>query len=263
MLKLLIAEDESREAEFLQKFITENFLKVYQIVAVCHDGESAIEAGKLHKPNVVLLDIEMPKASGILVAKTLRSLMENLHILFLTAHGTFDYAKEAISIGVEDYLLKPYTEEDLFHALQRIVDKVVEKQQKGFQSLLKEISDTPTITNQHPIIRQAMQYIEEHYADKISLESLSDMLGFSPGYVSKCLKKYLDKSFSSLLLDHRIQKSIEILANENVTVSEVAYRVGFSDPNYFYKCFQKEVGMQPKKFAFSIKSSILEPEKCN
>ena len=256
MLKLLIAEDEIREARFLSEFIVKHFSEQLVIAGVCSNGITAIQAGKESIPDIALLDIEMPRNNGLEVAKALHSINPAIHILILTAHGTFEYAKKAISIGVDDYLTKPYEEKELFNAVSKIVAKIINEQQKDIHILLKEITESPSILADHPIVRRAQSYIEQHYPEKISLESLADELGFSPGYVSKCLKKYNNKSFSSLLLEHRINESVKLLANENLTVSEIAYRVGFSDPNYFYKCFQKTMGIPPKKVLTSLRFKI-------
>ncbi len=256
MLKLLIAEDEIREAKFLSEFIINNFSDQIEIIEVCSDGVSAVNACKETIPDIALLDIEMPISNGLEVARILHSINPGIHILFLTAHGTFEYAKKAISIGVDDYLTKPYEEKELFEAVSRIVERIFEKQQKDIYTLIKEITDFSSTQADHPIVRKVQTYIEQHYPEKITLESLAEDLGFSPGYISKCLKKYIHKSFSTLLLDHRIHESVKLLANENLTVSEIAYRVGFSDPNYFYKCFQKTMGVPPKKVLNSIRAKV-------
>jgi YesN/AraC family two-component response regulator len=256
MLKLLIAEDELREAKFLRQFVTKLFAQTFELVCVCSDGETAIEEGKKHRPDVVMLDIEMPKVNGLNVAKTLHTFDPTIRFLFLTAHGTFEYAKEAIRIGAEDYLVKPYSEQDLVEALEKVVSKITLQNKREKQELLQEIVAPVQSQAVHPIIKMVMQYIQAHYMEKISLESLSDSLGFSPGYVSKCLKKYQDKSFTNLLMECRIMESAKLLARENLTISEISYAVGFSDPNYFYKCFQKVMGMQPKKFIQSLRGEV-------
>lgn len=254
MLKLLIAEDELREATFLQHYIQQNFSDVIELVPVCNDGKTAIEEGLHHKPDIVLLDIEMPKCNGLTVAQKLHLDNPSLHILILTAHGTFEYAKTAISIGVDDYLVKPYTEVELSNALHSIISKVDNQQSKNIHALIKNITEAPQNTHTHPVVRMSIRYIGEHFHEKISLESLAIELGFSSGYVSKCLRKYCNKNFPTLLLEHRIQQSVRLLTESNLTVSEVAYQVGFSDPNYFYKCFQKMMGVQPKKLVKTIRS---------
>lgn len=133
----------------------------------------------------------MPKANGMSVAKALHAVAANIRFLFLTAHGTFEYAKEAIRIGAVDYLVKPYSEQELAEALEKVVSKIIYQNKREKQALLEGIANPSQTQAEHPIVKMVIQFFQAHYMGKISLERLSDSLGFSPGYVSKCLRNSL------------------------------------------------------------------------
>lgn len=103
--------------------------------------------------------------------------------------------------------------------------------------------------NQNPVVRLALEYIEDHYSDKISLEILSSDIGFSTGYVSKCLIKYVGKNFNTILLEKRCYKALDLLREDRLTVNEISDKVGFTDPGYFTKCFKALFGTSPKRYS--------------
>lgn len=252
MIKVLIAEDELSEAEFLETFLKKQYKNI-DIVAVCHDGQTALSTAIKTEPNLMLLDIQMPLIDGLTVATECVKHLPYVKIIFLTAFGLFDYAQKAISIGcVEDYLLKPYTDECLTNSIDKVITKFSTEKKNTLISLTERIIQSPNIDQRHPVVSMAFEYIKNHFSEKITLSSLADDIGFSTGYVGKCLKTYGNKNFNELLLEQRISESVKLLVSGKYTVSEVAYKVGFSDPNYYYKCFQKQIGIQPKKYASSF-----------
>ncbi|MBI9095215.1 MAG: response regulator [Sphaerochaeta sp.] len=255
MITVIIAEDEKHEADYLQEFILENYRGQISLLSICNDGVTAIQKATELYPDLMLLDIEMPRANGIAVAQEVKKFVPSCYFIILTAHATFSYAQEALTVGITDYLVKPYLDDDLKKAINNVLHTIEHSQNNTIASLVKKIADinSPNIT--HPIIRLANNYIEENYAEQISLETMAQDIGYSTSYVSKCLNRITGKNFNRLLLERRLLIATELLTQDAVTVSEVAYTVGFSDPNYFYKCFKGFFGISPKKYAKAIEEN--------
>lgn len=116
-MRLMIVDDERIIAEELRQMILQQ-LPDAEIVAVCHDGEAALQAVAGKKPDVVFLDIQMPEVTGLEVARQLLPLPNRPYIIFSTAHHEF--ALEAFAVDAVDYILKPYRESDI----QRVLNKV-------------------------------------------------------------------------------------------------------------------------------------------
>jgi YesN/AraC family two-component response regulator len=104
------------------------------------------------------------------------------------------------------------------------------------------------INNNTFVVRDAKSYIENHYNEPISLQSVSRALGISTGYLSKCFKNVEGSSFTEYLTDYRLTKAKELIRLGNSTITDIAYKVGFSDSNYFGKCFKKKEKMSPKEY---------------
>lgn len=241
---LLIAEDERREVNFLVAFVNKYFLQDIEIAAVCRDGKDACEKACSLHPDIVFLDIEMPGMNGLAAAERIKQEKPDTIILLLTAHGLFQYARQAIKIGVHDYLVKPYLDEELREAVSKILVQLKERElsdtEKDGHSAKKQVT---------AIVSLALSYIEKHYFEDISLNQTAAGIGISSGHLGKCFKLDMGVSFNDYLAQYRIERAKELFAKQYFSAAEVASMVGFSDPNYFYKCFKKYVGVPPKTYA--------------
>jgi len=97
-------------------------------------------------------------------------------------------------------------------------------------------------------INKAIDFINQNYNQEISLAQISAIFNFNPYYFSKLFKKYTGVSYKTYLTKLRIQKACELLKNSSKSIKEIAFMVGFSDPNYFIKAFKKFVGVTPSFF---------------
>ncbi|MDD4754335.1 MAG: response regulator, partial [Desulfitobacteriaceae bacterium] len=123
MLKIMIVDDEPLERQAI-RMILENYRPKYQIVGEAGNGEEAVDVARLVKPEVILLDIKMPGFNGMEVAHILRPELPATRLVIVSAYGEFDYAKQAVSLGISDYLLKPVDTEELVILLDRLCEEI-------------------------------------------------------------------------------------------------------------------------------------------
>ncbi len=241
-MNVLIVEDEYKELLFLTSFIRRTFPDM-NIVGSVNNGKAALEAGNLYPLDLALLDIELPVHDGLYVAEKLKNTHPGLRIIILTAYSTFQYAQKAIRVGVSDYLVKPYLEEELEEIIRKLVlsTDYVESLCHSFPFLSAE--------PEHPYTRMALHIIAEQYKQNLSLPALSDIIKTNPDYLGKCIKKDTGMGFSELLARFRIQTAQKLLSSNNYSAAETAALVGFADPNYFYRCFKKYTGLSAKTYA--------------
>ncbi len=138
MFKLLIAEDEALAREAIERSIDFEALN-FRLVASCEDGLEAWEAYQKEKPDLVLTDINMPNMSGLELAKAIYEDNRDCRVIILTGHDSFDFARQAISYQVSDYLLKPVTPQELRDILGKSAAILEEKAHKQ-ASLQAQIS---------------------------------------------------------------------------------------------------------------------------
>lgn len=126
------------------------------------------------------------------------------------------------------------------------IDKLKSKLDLLVQSICKRYVDNYT-TISLPV-RKTMNYINEYYNDKISLEEIASKMNITPEYLSRLFTKEIGKSFSDYLKEYRIEKAKKLLNSFGIKVYEVAEQVGYSDPKYFCKIFKDVTGISPKEY---------------
>lgn len=108
MLRVILADDEQYERNYLEKVIKESYPGLLEIVCKAVDGMDLLEKLEECKPQIVLLDIKMPRMDGLKTAEEVRKRYPDIQIVLISAYSDFSFAKQAIKLGVTDYLLKPY-----------------------------------------------------------------------------------------------------------------------------------------------------------
>lgn len=156
-------------------------------------------------------------------------------VVLISGYAEFEYAQSAIRNGAYDYLLKPIDQDKLQTVLERILgDGSTEQECAG-------ISSTTTI-------RKIMDEIKEHYTENITLTGLAEKYSISVSYLSELLKEHLQLSFSEYISSKRIQKAKELLADDSLSIEQIAEQTGYNDYFYFTKVFKKNTGISPSKY---------------
>ncbi len=128
MLRLILADDEQYEREYLEKIIKESYPSLLEIVYKAVDGADLMENLERCKPHIVLLDIKMPRMDGLDAAEEIRKRYPDIQIIVISAYSDFSYAKQALKLGVTDYLLKPYLDSELQETLDKVIARARERE---------------------------------------------------------------------------------------------------------------------------------------
>lgn len=150
MIKLLIAEDEHLERRAIKFYLEKNYEQKIEVAAEVSNGKEAVSKSLEKDVDLILMDIKMPKMNGLEAARKLKEKNQDFEIIILTAHSEFDYAQKAIKVGVNDYLVKPYVEEDFIE----VIDSAVEKIEARKKNKLKEKKLVERIKNLTPILEK-------------------------------------------------------------------------------------------------------------
>ena len=133
MLKLLIADDELYVREYMKTILDWNSLGIC-VCGCAEDGPEAIEVAENTKPDMAFLDINMPGMDGLTLTETLKEKFPDLVIAFVTGYSEFEYARKALQLGAEEYLLKPFSPEELGTAVQRMLLKIKKRREERHES---------------------------------------------------------------------------------------------------------------------------------
>ena len=232
-MNLLIADDENLELKVLEKTVKKYFVDELEIFA-SSNGRKASQICDEVKPDIALLDIEMPGMNGIELAKYIKEKYAECIIIFITAYDRFDYAIEAIHIKAFDYLLKPWKEERLCELISTAIENV--------RSMQKTDS---IVHSQKDVIKD---YIDRNYKKDISAKDVAGILGYSDVYFSKVFKQLFDDNFINYLTKIRIDRAKVLLKDISFNIKEVGKSVGYADSNYFTKVFKRSIGISPSEY---------------
>ena len=217
-----------------------------KIVATASNGREGLKIIRKYKPDIIFSDIAMPGIDGLQMIAALKVEFPNMGIAILTGYRDFDFAQQAIHLGVNRFLLKPSNMAEIEEAVIFMTEMLKKKgitAKKRSEDPEKEEGKAGTF-----IVKNALSYIEENYAQKISLNEVAEKTYVSQWHLSKLLNKHTGKSFSEILNNIRIEKAKELLMNPSLRISDIAEQVGFLDVAHFSRVFKKYVGRSANEY---------------
>lgn len=128
MLRLMLADDEQFERDYLEKVVKESYPTLLHIVCKASDGMELLEKLEVCEPQIVLLDVKMPRLDGLETAKRIQEKFPDIQIIIVSAYGDFAYAKQAMKLGISEYLLKPYLDSELREVLDRVIVRIRDRE---------------------------------------------------------------------------------------------------------------------------------------
>lgn len=243
MLKVLIVDDEPLVRRGIVLGVDWS-ARGCVVVGEAANGEEGLAAVERYSPNLIITDVRMPRMDGIEMMNRLRAEGCRAHVIVLTAHSDFSYARSALQFGADDYLLKPFRDQELMAA----IDKVRRKEQE-LTALTPQDTLPLTKGDKSKYVLQALEYIAGHYADQdISITSIAAHLGVSEGHLSHVFKKETSYTIISYLTQYRVHTAMKLLQDCRYKVYEVAEMVGYRDVAYFGSTFKKLVGVSPSEY---------------
>lgn len=216
-----------------------------EVVGAAYDAAGGAALIRRLKPHIVFTDIKMPDQDGLTMLAGLKSEFPEMQIAVLTGYRDFNYAQEAIKLGVTRFLLKPSKMDELHEALSAMkerLDKLPPDAAAG--------EDEPCL-DRHAgsfIVNQATAYIEEHYAQKLTLQEVADKCYVSQWHLSKLINKYTGNTFYELLNNVRIEKAKALLNDPKLKIGDIVDMVGYSDAAHFSRVFKRIVGISANEY---------------
>ena len=250
--KLLIVEDNKEFRTFLKEQLEE----FYQVLEAA-DGEEGEQCAIDKNPDLIISDIMMPKMDGIELCRRIKTNIQTSHIpvILLTARTADDIKINSYEVGADSYMSKPFN----FDMLMVRIEKLIEQQEKRKLEFSKNIEVNPssiTITSvDEKLIQRALEYIEKNMDNtEYAVEDLSRDLGMTRMNLYRKLQSITGNTPSDFIKSIRLKRAAQLLQGSQLTMVEVADRVGFSSASYFTKCFKDMFGVLPTQYADAHKA---------
>lgn len=255
MYKVLIIDDEEIIVRGISKMMPWDKYSC-EVAGSADNGRDGMELIRKVKPAIVITDICMPGMDGLAMIAAIREEFPKLQIMILTGYSEFEYAREALHLGVTRLLVKPSKMDELNEAMETMT-----KNLRSFgigpddempvvlpDGEAGDDSDDGSDGVRSFIVRNAIDYMKENYKEKLRLEDVADHVYVSQWHLSKLLNKHTDKNFSELMNEIRVDEAKKLLKDPEYRIGDIAEMVGFMDMAHFSRVFKKVAGMSPSEY---------------
>jgi signal transduction histidine kinase/DNA-binding response OmpR family regulator len=252
-LQILVIEDN----EELQFFLRKKLGGTYQVEPATTGLEGLQKAYDL-TPDLIVCDIMLPGLDGLAITRTLKSDLRTSHIpiVLLSARGTVEQQIEGAETGADAYVTKPFNVQFLLATIRSLLfNRQVLKESYG-KGLIAHSFETPTVelpatttALDRDFIRKFLVYIHQHYTRQdFQVTDLCQELGLSRSQLYRKVTALLGESIGDHIENLRIKKAEELLLEGKISITEIAYQVGYSSPDYFSTVFKSKYNVTPSQF---------------
>lgn len=247
--RVLIVEDENDIRQYLRSELS-GLYKISEAV----NGKQALDMILNEKPDMVISDIMMPEMDGITLCKKLKANININHIpvILLTARSGDEDKADGFDIGADDYVAKPFNVELLKKRIANILENRVRLGMKlaGNDDQKALIKPVVLKSSDQVLIEKVTKIINENIDNpELNVEMLADGVGMSRVHMHRKLKELTNQSARDFIRTIRLQQAANLLTSQKLSVSEVAYALGFSNLSHFSNSFREFFGLSPKEYA--------------
>ena len=220
------------------------------IVLEAADGKEGLAVALKEVPDLVICDVMMPVMDGLELTEQLKTNTATSHIpvIMLTAKNLEEHRAEGYEHGADSYITKPFHSKVLLARIENLLRQrqLLKNLYQGTKEAEKEISEAHLEDRDKQFLKQLQAIIQQNLSDsEFGVEDMGQQIGLSRVQLYRKVKAMTGSSVVDLLRKARLAKARRLLETRSMSVSEVAYEVGFSAPSYFTKCFKEEYGMLP------------------
>jgi CheY-like chemotaxis protein/AraC-like DNA-binding protein len=234
----------------LRTFIREGFGRDYSVVATSASAQG-MAAAREHVPDLILIGMDAPKSDGVNLCTLLKrdEITSHIPVVLLATDDSEASQMRALEAGVDDFLTMPFR----LPLLKARVDNLLENRRKlheHFQQL-QTVLPRELATNQMDaeFLQRVVEIVEKNLADyEFDMEKLARLMAVSRRQLFRKFKALAGSTPNVFIRDIRLKRAAQLLRESHLTVSEIMYSVGFSDPKYFRNIFRERFGVLPGEY---------------
>ena len=229
-----------------------NELQAIYKIKTAENGQEGLEKALKFMPDIIITDIMMPIMDGFEFCEKVKNDIRISHIplMMMTAKGMQIDKIKGIDSGADVYITKPFNMSVMKSHIKQLITSRQILFEKYFNAIKNEdLSKTTSVDKE--FITKILEYINNNISDsRLSVEHLADELLVSRSKLYRKIKALTGDTATEFIRKIRLEKANELLEKTDLTVSEIGYKVGFSSPSYFTKCFKNHFGIIPKDVRF-------------
>ena len=237
-LSVLLVDDEI--------MIREGFKRLFdweahdcEVVGEAADGMEALTQIDTLRPDIVIMDINIPIMNGLKVIQLSRIKHPDIAFVIVSGYDDFSYCREALRLQITDYILKPVNYEEFGTCIDNLKISLFERRMSTVEEPQKQEERT---------INGITRYLQEHLSEEMSLSVLAEEFHLNAQYISQLFKSEIGVGVLAYLTNIRMEKAKKLLLSTQLSVAEVAEQSGYGDYRVFTKVFKKAEGITPSQF---------------
>lgn len=243
---VLVVEDNVPLRTFMKDLLKET----YKVIEA-GDGEEAIRKALKYMPALIVSDVIMPRMVGTEMCAKIKENIKTSHIpiILLTSRTSLLYKFEGLESGADDYISKPFDIKEFKLRVRNLIDanKRLRAKFSDEQSFTPNEIVLSSIDEQ--LLKKALKIVEDNISnDQFDIMAFSMELGVSRTLLFTKVKAWTNFTPNEFIQEIRMKRAARLLEQGNLNISEIGYQVGFKNPKYFSKCFQKKFGISPSRY---------------
>ncbi len=244
--RLLIVEDNQELRSFLRLLLSDVFT-----IFEAENGAEGLKMAAECQPAVIITDMMMPVMNGLEFCSAIKNSKMTSHIpvIMLTGQSDEESQLSGYEAGAEVYLTKPVSQDILFQVILNFIQNQEKIRQKILQS--NDLYPEDVVINRldEEFLNEIIVFIEKHLSDSgLDSKMICEHMGISRTVLYSKFKIITGQGVQEFIKSVRLKKSLKLLFERRLTISETGYEVGFSSPSYFIRCFTQQYGMPPKEY---------------
>jgi len=245
MYKLIIIEDDYQIRTGLSNFFPWSEIG-YDLSGSFENGRQALDfIRRTNNVDVVLSDIRMPVMDGLEFAVELKKINSKTLVVFLTAYRDFNYAYQALNLGVKNYIVKSTKFDELVSVFKKIKEEFDHNCQSLTGTGFSKISGKSAADSGNDrLIRKVKEYAISDIGNA-TLQSIAEHVNINPIYLSRYFKEKTGMNFIDFIVKVKMEKAAELLKEKSIKILDISELVGYSNEKNFSRAFKKYYGVCP------------------
>lgn len=243
----ILVIDDSKD---IRDYVCSIFENSFAVHTAC-DGKEAFKTAVEVIPDIVISDVMMPGEDGFTFTKHIKEhqLTSHIPVVLLTAKTQVAAKLEAMGIGADAYITKPFNSQLLKATVENLIENRKRLQQRFAQEVMLKPKEIAVSSADEKFLELLQKVLDKHMTDpSFTIEIFGKEMGVSRMQLHRKLKALTGQSASEFLKSQRLKLALKLLREKKISISEIAYSVGFNDPSYFSRCFKHAFGSAPTDY---------------
>jgi len=249
---VLVIEDNHEVLQYIVSCLAEEYNTI-----TAENGDAGLQISFEKVPDLIISDVMMPGRDGFELCRILKKDIQTSHIpiILLTGRGDHEAMMQGIQQGADAYVIKPFDPSELLLRVKKLLElranlSIHYRQHATTKDVAPILQSSP---RENEFLKNLRIFIQEHINDaQFNIDMLCQYMAMSHPQLHRKMTALTGESVGKFVRSIRLTKAKELLANSDLTISEIAYETGFSEPGYFTKTFVKEYNMTPSEYRSSL-----------